>query len=1104
MSSLCNHNATWSLSSGTSQSMREQVLLNPDSVQLMDLGMEEWLRFARLFAEEVNYYGLDNKKNGKWTSFFPEISNIEGLANQANALLKNENADEVGSIAPHVALFISFVKLLEFSRTRLNGLTRRHLDFYFKEVLGMEPKPATPDEVFILFELSKNAKPQKVDQGFLLKGGKDLNGKERLYETTDEYIVGAAQVAELRNSFNDGSNGVYASIVANSYDGLGTNFPEDNIQWWPFGHSDAESKFQDQLPFANLGWAVGSKIFLMKEGVRKVSLVYSFVSNISPDEATILSHLKTCLTVQFSGEKELISADVDSIKAIGKILTINLIIGADKDPVVTYNEAVHEMPLKTKFPVAICTINQEIENAYEVYEILSTKTISNLQIDLDVSSMVDIVLENDQGPIDSNKPFLPFGINPKSGANFYVSAYEALQKNWKKITIDHNWDNAPGNLSAHYEKYTTQFRDNPSSSAYVDSSPTKIISNNDHFTFEVEILEDGVWKKKEDGFNINSGKLFETIDSNNIIISRGNSGSAESSGSSESFTSSGSTGTIGVQRDTGMPGAFGVSRSYKGKILKSIDQHANAGMKKIQDLITEELEFYPSLGSLSFGNQASITSKLSAQAKEGFIKLQLGQSFLHELYPSLFSVAMLLIAQETDVELPKTPYQPTASSLTMSYSASETQSFQVGTSSFLVDHFHQYPFGVSRNEDHILGQNVSALSILPRISDGSLYIGLSDLEPLSVISLLVGVVNGSENPDAELQYEGEEKIQWSILINNKWVGLNENNLIADETDNFLKSGIVKFNIPEDVNNDNSLLPSGLSWIKADNVKSHDAVCRVQNIHAQAIKARFKNNENETSHLTTGIEAGSITKAVIRLSNIKSLSQPYSSFGGASIQSDKLFYQDTSERLKHRRRAVKRWDYEHIILSKFSEIYKTACLNHTDDVSTLSPGEIRIVVIPDIRNDNIFNPYKPKVSKAVRNEIETHVNQLNSLHVDARVVNPTYEEVKVKVKVRFQENLDEVYYLNQLKTDIASYLAPWAFDQNALVEFGGTINESKIIFFMEKLSYVDYVADVILYHRLDQDISKRSIEVTNPRSILTSVPVLDHEVTIEPLKCNLNN
>ncbi|HKI88592.1 MAG TPA: baseplate J/gp47 family protein, partial [Draconibacterium sp.] len=334
--------------------------------------------------------------------------------------------------------------------------------------------------------------------------------------------------------------------------------------------------------------------------------------------------------------------------------------------------------------------------------------------------------------------------------------------------------------------------------------------------------------------------------------------------------------------------------------------------------------------------------------------------------------------------------------------------------------------------------------------------------------------------------------------------------ISNQIDNFLKSGIVKFSIPREATNNNTRLPVGYFWVKVKIHKDYNAVCKAISIQAQAVLAEFADNGNDLSHLENGLEAGTISKLIKRIATVKSVSQPYSSFGGKPEESDEAYYRRISERLRHKNRTITLWDYEHIILQEFPDIHKAKCLNHTfyektdDKITTnfLSPGNVVLVVIPDIVNKNVFDIYQPRVSQSTLNAVQDHVNELNSLHVNAKVINPEYREIQVDLIVKFYKGFDENYYKKVLEQDITRLLSPWAFDATASINFGHTLHKSVVINYIEKLSYVDYVEEVKLKSKLVSETIFEEVKIAetkNPLEILVSAK--QHNIVPKEKSCN---
>jgi len=330
-----------------------------------------------------------------------------------------------------------------------------------------------------------------------------------------------------------------------------------------------------------------------------------------------------------------------------------------------------------------------------------------------------------------------------------------------------------------------------------------------------------------------------------------------------------------------------------------------------------------------------------------------------------------------------------------------------------------------------------------------------------------------------------------VLCEDQWKSV-QNEIIANSTDNFLTSGIVKFNIPREATTVNTRLPEGYIWVRAKMHRAYNAVCKVINIHTQAVQATLQNNNNVLDHLDKGLPSDTIKKLITRIPQVKGVAQPYNSFDGIPKESDLIFYRRISERLRHKNRAITLWDYEHLILQEFPEVYKAKCLNHTHiEVQNeltkdhyQAAGYVTLVVIPDSINKNVFDIYQPRVSTSLINKIKRFINQYNTMHVAADVINPQYEEVKITLEVQFYEGYDERFYIQKMEEDITKFLSPWAFDPDTTVVFGVDFHKSMIIDYLEKLPYVDYLQNIVV-EKNDSIVPENRIAPTTPKSILVS-------------------
>lgn len=194
---------------GTSQNQRLLAALDPDYARIDERSIQDWLQVAKALARELVYYDDANHPAGDWTGF-PNPEGLEGEAwnrwlEKAAAYAaqpeKYQSTEFDSFRRPHFALFLAFLKLLQQQQERLNGLTRRHLDFYYRDLLRQDPKPAQPDRVHVLVDPGPGTSQALLPAGTLLNAGRDGQGHELHYRTDRDLVFNRAQVARLSSVY---------------------------------------------------------------------------------------------------------------------------------------------------------------------------------------------------------------------------------------------------------------------------------------------------------------------------------------------------------------------------------------------------------------------------------------------------------------------------------------------------------------------------------------------------------------------------------------------------------------------------------------------------------------------------------------------------------------------------------------------------------------------------------------------------------------------------------------------------------------------------------------------------------------------------------------
>jgi hypothetical protein len=311
--------------------------------------------------------------------------------------------------------------------------------------------------------------------------------------------------------------------------------------------------------------------------------------------------------------------------------------------------------------------------------------------------------------------------------------------------------------------------------------------------------------------------------------------------------------------------------------------------------------------------------------------------------------------------------------------------------------------------------------------------------------------------------------------------MDKNEVVLDSTNQLLTSGVIKFVIPKEATITNSIMSTGMIWLKAGIEKDVTALCQLIQVSANAVEVQFRDQGNDSEHLLTALEPGKIAKLKNGLSEVKGVNQPYASFGGRPQEEDKTFYTRVSERLRHKNRCITAWDYERIILEGFPKVHKVKCIPHSNQGSWLAPGNVLIVVIADLKNKNAIDPLEPKVDANTISRITSHVQARTGLQIKVKVRNPRYQKIQLDFKVKFRTGYEFNHYSETLKQQLIRFISPWAFDTGRDLTFGGKIYKSVLLDFVEDLKYVDYVTDFKMYSYVKDAINFSDLNEIRPES-----------------------
>ncbi len=438
------------------------------------------------------------------------------------------------------------------------------------------------------------------------------------------------------------------------------------------------------------------------------------------------------------------------------------------------------------------------------------------------------------------------------------------------------------------------------------------------------------------------------------------------------------------------------------------------------------------------------------------------------------------------------PYKPRIKEFVFNYKVSETINLATRTNEKNpVEIFKVVPFGFTKTEKGTL--HFSTLNS----NEGYIYIGFDTIEPQNGLNFLVQLEEGTANPLLE-----PAVITWQYLSNNQWLDFQENEL-GDETYSLTQSGLVSITVPEFKANTNTVLPENLFWVRLL-VSNKQAICKFLGIHVQAFKAVLVDFEKIGTQFLENTPKETITKSYKAINGVKKIKQPYNSFLGRMTETDDALYIRTSERLRHKNKAITSWDYERIVLEEFPEVYRLKTLNHyryDTTLSNVSAGYVTLIPIAKASaSENIT--WKPLLSLNKMLLIKEHLYKKASPQVRINVKPPRLEKVMVQFKVKFHNSpgMDTRLYIDQLKETINNYLSPWAYEEDDF-NFANEIEFSSIIQLLDNQTYVDYITDFkVAQYKLDENNEIIGSAIQNLNKILPQsdftlfIPTETHSIT----------
>ena len=1039
---------------------------------------------------------------------------------------------EEASYKPDLGLLISFFRLLDTSTSFLNTIPKRHLDFYYEEVL-QEPKlPAVPDSAFVSFEITEESKSFVLPRGTALLAGVFEDGTESIYLTDNEVTLNTIQIASLKTLYVDRWKlktekysfdyipKILAAPVANSEDGLGREFPNPSATWPTFG---APSFYKGAKLDANIGWAITDPILLLQEGERTIEIQFSF-SNAQTTFYDMLTFWQAYFEVEslqiafnllfcnaFSIRLTTTDQWIDVSYALNLVklgtdytgFTIKILIPTDAPAIVGKAEQSEDFisGYESSYPIVEVMLNNNAN--WYAYSNLWKLELQNINIQVEVNQLQNLALYNNSGPLDAKLPFYPFGELPIQKSFLLIGSRELFQKKLTALEITLNWLNLPNNetgFKGYYAAYDMGINNNSFQVGWsaLSQGKWKPLSQQqplvELFNSPVEGAHEPDQKlsptTKFDQFNLN---LLGIVPDHNIAYPL-------------EYAAETKAGFLKMEL-LSPPEGFGVD-AYPIKFTETVTKNAELlGTKMDNFAVNFPFDLEGDSGSES--PFEPLIKKLEESMKEAGQLPDSTQGIPPTEQESLsgnlgFSDA--IIERNEQKPIPNQPYIPYVEKISLYYKASTSLYFnQQGIAeektSSSASMYHILPFGQSIVYEQ---GNVINDTLVPSFpNEGTLYIGLANTNPPDDLSIFFEL--DSKIIKSTQMIKDIPEVDWKYYSSSGWKSLKPNHLIADGTHDFTQPGIIHFKLPADMINATMEFPGIQSWLQASVGQNSRLLDYTEAVLPQAVKVVWKTEDaNATLHLASPLSANSITNLLEEVPQIAEVLQPYPSFGGIIPENQHNYYTRISELLQHKGRGIRTWDYERLVLQAFPFIYQVRLISPLCYPHFVSPGKIILTVISQ-RTERHKGERPPQIPFNTLRQIKGFIEKKASPFLSVEVANPLFETVQVICSVVFSDDHEIGYYLEKLNMELVNYISPWLDDINRHLNFEEIINVQEVEQFIRGRYYVKAIGGFSMIQIIkkadlfeikdtakEDKTLKETITATNPLAVLISAS--HHEIT----------
>lgn len=951
---------------------------------------------------------------------------------------------------PDTLLLRSFIDLLKIHQQQLNGITQRHLRFYYKDILKQEMLPATADEVFICATLAKKDSVFMLPAGTLFDAGVDLQNDPVSFASKENVYLNPATIGQaLSLAIVKDADGFYSCRI-NDIPDPGTLIKSDDgkIQSWQTFGGDSGSLTVEVKPAI----IIASPLLLLKEGQRNISLTLNFAGAID-------KRIFSGAVFYVSSQTDWLPVKSDIQFSPGSDADLNQVILCfelnPEDPGIENFEK-HPDGLDSAWPMLKIIFGQGLD--FSAPPLLKTMSIS-----VKVSGIKTFVLYNDNGLLAPQKPYLLFGPTPAVNSSFIIGSSEIFSKPINSLGIELDWDKLP-DFPVYYKQYNYYIRKqlkeagNRSFITRIKDfflTPFRMLwcwikslwpkkfkrccfkneYSNTCFTVKFEILQDHQWKdlplKKVGPFAFVDNEIQPTP------YAGGNGCCEDPQNPNMLFSTQGDDCSIypfsyfAYTEDSGTPVNFDGDPGIQQSALQFTDDTACGFLKMSLDAPE------PGFGWSIYANVVSFIALHNAR--------ELSRAAADDFYTPKF------------IDAANVPYAPKLTGLSGCYTASVKYDLTSSKQDYPLQCFLNNPFG----DQMIYPSNGNVQQAIQkpgtgiRSGDGLLLHHAFDYKGYLFVGF-DGLISGST---LDLYFElarkypvsiAESKITYFYLSTAGWKELE---VLSDGTKNFICSGIIKLAVPDDIDPGSKLMPAKKYWMAIATENDPALFARTVLLKTNGIKIIRTGNIVLPAGSIPELPAGSIARTRTSIPRISAIEQPFPSFGGKAGEDEMMMNRRVSRRIKTKDRVVFADDYYNLVSQEFKDIYYSKAI--FDEIQEY----VNVYVVKAVDSITAPHAFLPLVTACKEKTIGDFLQERTSAFLRIRVSNFKLQFVQVSTLITIKEGFGEKAVKGNIMEALNLFLSPWIRSRANQIRIGDVVTEAGTAALIKEVDGVDEVQTI---------------------------------------------